>query len=317
MLCKGKGKSLLTVVLLFQQIVVYLQKDMKENLSSFYFADVRLLPQEQIALHEQDSWEVSWIVLGSGQRQTGDTTEPIVPGEVVLVPPGIPHCWMFDGRSTDSDGRVANVCMSFTNGLLESIATAFPELAVALVRLREYQQVVRFEGQTLQRLRTLLERMRYETAAQRIPTLLQILLVIAYGEGLQVGNYQKTTHAEQRLERIRTYVVCNAMRDISIADIATHVGMNRAAFCSFFKRETGKTFVTYLNEYRIELACQIMRRTKNSIAEVCYQAGFNSVSYFNRTFKRSRGMSPSEYRQRGHSKSHHEYGEVEIDQSGK
>lgn len=271
---------------------------MNETPISFYFADVCLRPQEQIGLHEQDSWEVSWIVIGSGQRQTGTTTEPIVEGEVVLVPPGVPHCWMFDGQNTDSDGRVVNVSLSFADDLLESIVAVFPEMEMSVLHLREHQQVVRFEGYTLQRLHTLLQRMRHETAAQRIPTLLQLLLVVAHGEGQQVGNYQKTSLSERRLEQIRTYVICNASRDISIADIAAHVGMNRVAFCSFFKRKVGKTFVTYLNEYRIELACQLMRHTKKSIAEICYQAGFNSVSYFNRTFRRIRGVSPSEFRQK-------------------
>ena len=83
--------------------------------------------------------------------------------------------------------------------------------------------------------------------------------------------------------------------DITLDDVARHVGMNRTSFCIFFKKVSGKTFVTYLNEYRIELACRLLKQQKVSVAEICYQVGFNNVPYFNRVFKKMKGVSPSEY----------------------
>ena len=50
-----------------------------------------------------------------------------------------------------------------------------------------------------------------------------------------------------------------------------------------------------LNEYRIELACRLLKQQKDSVAEICYQAGFNNVPYFNRVFKKLKGVAPSEY----------------------
>ena len=102
-------------------------------------------------------------------------------------------------------------------------------------------------------------------------------------------------HQKPALNRIQVYVVCNAKRNITLDDIARHVGMNRTSFCLFFKKATGKTFVIYLNEYRIEFACRLLKLRKKSIAEICYQAGFNNVPYFNRIFKKATGVSPSEY----------------------
>ena len=94
------------------------------------------------------------------------------------------------------------------------------------------------------------------------------------------------------MNQIQTYVICNAKRDITLDDVARYVGMNRASFCIFFKKATGKTFVTYLNEYRIGLACQLLRQKRMTVSEICYNVGFNNVPYFNRTFKRHKASPP-------------------------
>ena len=78
--------------------------------------------------------------------------------------------------------------------------------------------------------------------------------------------------------------------------VARHIGMNRTSFCIFFKRTTGQTFVTYLNEHRIRLACQLLRQKKMSVSEICYAVGFNDVPYFNRVFKRCNGVTPRKYK---------------------
>ena len=77
--------------------------------------------------------------------------------------------------------------------------------------------------------------------------------------------------------------------------LADHVGMNRSSFCTFFKKATGQTYITYLNKLRVDRACYLLRQGSFNITEVCYMVGFNDVPYFNRCFKNNRGMSPKEY----------------------
>ena len=71
--------------------------------------------------------------------------------------------------------------------------------------------------------------------------------------------------------------------------------MNKSAFCVFFKKMTGKTFVRYLNEYRVELACRLLAKGEMTVAEICYATGFGDVPYFHRTFKRITGTTPGSY----------------------
>ncbi|WP_103984048.1 cupin domain-containing protein [Parabacteroides chinchillae] len=95
---------------------------------SFSYDYVRLSPTEQIGLHRQSSWELTLIVIGSGIKLIGDTTEPFQSGEVVIIPPEIPHCWYFNGNNTDTEGKIVNITLSFTNEFLDHCSLNFPEL---------------------------------------------------------------------------------------------------------------------------------------------------------------------------------------------
>lgn len=265
--------------------------------SFFSYESVHLKPNEQITAHQQETWELSYVITGRGKRLIGDTVSPFESGEVVFIPPQIPHCWYFDKEATDEEGKIANITLVIGRDFLERCAYAFPVLADSIEKVRQKTDAVQFGKADARALIALLEEMRDMTDAERIASAIQILLRIARCEtDCVIGHYQKLTKEARRLERIRTYVICNAGKGITIDDIASHVGMNRSAFCIFFKKATGKTFITYLNEYRTELACRLLKRGEMNISEVCFHAGFNNLSYFNRVFKALKGMTPGEWR---------------------
>jgi len=72
--------------------------------------------------------------------------------------------------------------------------------------------------------------------------------------------------------------------------------MSRANFFRAFKRATGLSPVAFINRERVLRAAQLLLQDFRSLADVCYQVGFNSVSYFIRTFKKHLGMTPLRYR---------------------
>jgi len=268
----------------------------QDGSSSFVFEDVRLYPDEQIGLHEQATWELSYVIVGAGMRLIGNRSEPFRSGEVVMVPPGIPHCWHFENEVTDAHGQIANISVAFGMRFLDNCSTIFPELRPYTERLKQKRDAVKFGKHKSAAIISILEEMRNLEKAERIPLMLKLILILAgKEEECIVGQYQKKNKEKERMNRIQVYIVCNAKRNITLADVARHVGMNRTSFCIFFKKATGKTFVTYLNEYRIELACQLLKQKKASVAEICYQTGFNNVPYFNRIFKKIKCVSPSKY----------------------
>ncbi|MBC7902036.1 MAG: AraC family transcriptional regulator [Gemmatimonadaceae bacterium] len=64
----------------------------------------------------------------------------------------------------------------------------------------------------------------------------------------------------------------------------------------FFKRNTKKTYVEFLNEMRIGHACQSLLRTDKTVLEICYDCGFNTVANFNKQFLKIKRMKPSAYK---------------------
>ncbi|MEL5891950.1 AraC family transcriptional regulator [Bacteroides sp. GD17] len=264
---------------------------------SFTFDSVHLAPGEQIGLHQQSSWELSYIIVGSGMRLIGDTTDSFQSREVVMIPPEIPHCWYFNDNVTDTRGRIANITVTFYDDFLDNCSATFPELRVYIDKLKKKRDAVKFDKEKSDAIIAILEEMCDRDGAHRIVPMINLLLVIASdNKEYVIGNYQKVDKEKNRLTQIHTYVICNAKRDITLDDIARHVGMNRVSFCVFFKKATGTTFINYLNEYRVETACQLLEQKKGmAVSEICYHVGFNNVPYFNRVFKRLKGVSPTEY----------------------
>ena len=73
--------------------------------------------------------------------------------------------------------------------------------------------------------------------------------------------------------------------------------MSRTRFCSFWRHETGETFMTFVTRQRLKTACHLLlTRPGMHVSEICYESGFSDIPHFNRTFRRFLGLSPTEYR---------------------
>lgn len=264
---------------------------------AFTYDYVSLKPDQQIGLHIQNTWELACVVRGKGHRTIGDSTAPITEGEVILIPPHIPHVWDFDPSATDADGHITNIAVFFEPSVLDRIETFFPEARQAAVRLKSLTEAVSYTGQTQRRIRRLLQAMRRLSPEYRLGKMFELMVLIADTDGCPVAGRNKNLNkAEQRLEQIRIFCACNYARNISLDEITAHTNMNKSAFCSFMRRHTGQSFSEYVNSYRLEKAAERLVQTEDNIAEIAYDTGFVNVTYFNRLFKSHFGLTPSALR---------------------
>lgn len=268
---------------------------------AFRYDYVRMVPEHQIGLHAHRVWEVSHVIRGRGTRIIGDKTAAIAEGEVVVIPPDVPHVWSFDRSSTDADGCISNISVFFEDRLIDGLSDLLPELKRSVGKLKAMTDALSYIGETRERLVSELYAMRDKTADARLPHMIRLLLIISQtDDSLVVGHNNSLTHAERRMESIRTFCACNFARNISLEEIASFAGMNKSAFCTFIKRQTGKTFTEYINDIRLKRAIERITYSEDSISEVAYSVGFANVSYFNRLFRAAYRCTPKALR--GHRK---------------
>ena len=94
----------------------------------------------------------------------------------------------------------------------------------------------------------------------------------------------------------------NVAQTLTAADIAAELGMSESRFSRFFRRTTGNTYTDFVNQVRINRACQLLMSTDRYVTNICYDVGFNNVANFNRRFREIKGVTPSEFRKQADSR---------------
>jgi len=264
---------------------------------SFHFDHVKIFWNEQITFHEQNTWELSFVITGSGTRIIGDTIELFTRNEIILIPPNIPHCWSFDELDADDSGKIENITITFSDLFLENCKITFPELENIINKIQQNKEAISFKEDTLVRLQNILISMKTESEIERICSLIKVLALISSSENANaVGKPVIEDKKTKKMQKIILYIMNNYQNTITLEEMAKLVNLDKSSFCVFFKKMTGKTFFTYLTEYRIESSCQMIAKTNLTIAEICFASGFKDVPYYNRVFKKIKKIRPTEYR---------------------
>ena len=111
---------------------------------------------------------------------------------------------------------------------------------------------------------------------------------------------EEATAESPAIARARAYIAEKHAEEISLGEVSRVVNMSAFYFCKTFKKATGMTFTDYLARVRIEKVRNLLLNPHKRVSEAAYEAGFQSLSQFNRVFRRVAGESPSVYRERLH-----------------
>ena len=248
-------------------------------------------------LHQHQEIQISYIINGDGKLFVGDSIHQFVKGDIFVIGSNLPHIF----KSIPSKTNAHMVTVFFTENTFGSDFFNLPYFkeiqpffknSITGFKVISNQKNI---GQTLLSLTT-------QEKLNRFVTFLQLLdlINIANTEPLTKFVYAKTltSNEGERLQVIFDFVFKNFHKPISLKEMSEMAFMTPNAFCRFFKQRTNKTFFEFLIELRIEHACQLLNSRKelniNSISDL---SGFNSISNFNKKFKKIKGMTPSQYQQ--------------------
>lgn len=261
-----------------------------------------ILPYFYNYLHRHQEAQITLVLKGEGTLVIGNYTQAFKAGEVYIIGPNQPHMFKGDPKYFENlqeknihaihvffDVKFFDKNMSFPE--LDTVRKFMLNLSGSLQLPDGHQtatnlivQMSKIEG--LDRLIYFFKLMQYFSNA------------VSNWKGLSTGfTQQYYTELEGiRMNDIFQYTIENFAEQISLVQIASIAHMTSHAFCKYFKKHTRKTYLSFLNEIRINEACkELLNGEAKSISEVAYATGFNSAITFNRVFKKVNGMSPSEY----------------------
>lgn len=137
-------------------------------------------------------------------------------------------------------------------------------------------------------------------APEQYQAMVRLLAIFAQHLAL-VGNQllvQERTAEPPSVTRARKYIDEHQSEAMPLGRVAQAVNMSSFYFCKVFKKATGLTFTDYVSRVRVERAKNLLLNPNVRVTEVAYEVGFQTLTHFNRVFRKIVGESPTAYRQR-------------------
>jgi len=259
---------------------------------------------EKSTWHYHNNYEISFITEGSGKRIVADSIEEFQPGDLVFLGRNLPHVWIPEKENrTPSTRTLEMVFLQFTSEVLCPQLLKLPEFKYIAKALTDSERGIHIVDQTLNEVSAIMLQLPYLKSFERMIHFFRMMDIIGRSESnisLSSKEYLKMrfTTSSKRIATIHEYLMNNYREDIDLRRIAELVNMAEGSLCRFFRMNMGKTLFEYLNQIKIEFACKLLMDQDLGVLEVCLDSGFNNLSHFNKQFKRTIGMPPSEYRKR-------------------
>lgn len=254
--------------------------------------------------HYHPEYELTLIIKGAGNRFTGNSVAPFSDNDFVLMGKNLPHFWKNAPEYYENNELTTEcIVLHFDKDCMGSAFFELNEMREINNLLEKSGFGIRFSNPVMEKAGELLKKLIDKQKAKRISLFIEILDLCAQDTGYQLLSSSPLIAHEneldlQRISKIYDYVVNEMHADINIADIAKRLGLTVTSFCRYFKSRTGLTFSAFVNKMRIEYACSLLLTGKYSFHYICYASGFNSLSYFNRQFKKLKGITPTDFRRK-------------------
>ncbi|WP_149277586.1 AraC family transcriptional regulator [Pareuzebyella sediminis] len=247
--------------------------------------------------HYHPEIELVHVNGGSGKRQIGSHISYYSSGDLILVGSNLPHCGFTDKLTGNESETVIQMKQDF----LGSDFFDIPEMKKIQSLFELAKGGIAFSGKTKRKIGEKMLILEYQSDFQRLLSILNILNELANSKEFKILNAEGFSIETEIKDNDRINVVFNHVKthfkeEITLDEIANMVSMTVPSFCRYFKKITNKTFVQFVNEYRLVHASKILAEQPLSITEVCFESGFNNFSHFNKQFKAFTGQNPSEYR---------------------
>lgn len=246
--------------------------------------------------HYHRAMELTLIEHGSGTRFVADHIERFDAGDLVLIGSGVPHYWHSRARSA---GLSVQWDFPVEHGIWSFGEATVPLQALAARALHGLQ----LSGESAKRIAAAMGGLATLDGLAGLAGFLQLLgeLTSAPARDLRPlatrpFSLDGTAEQQESMRRAVSYILASYRNEVRLDDLLRLSGTSRATFARQFKRHSGKSFCTFLNQVRLQAVCRALAETNDAIGAIAFSHGFNQLSFFNRLFRRELGTSPRRYR---------------------
>ena len=248
--------------------------------------------------HSHDFYELVYVRRGGGIHIIHGRPYPIIAGDVYVMQPGVVHTYNVDREAVHifnvlfvqslfhaSDWEYLNVLPGIAPFL-----TADKKICHKITVRPPHDHVVEALcvriGRELERAESGFELLCRALMLELLLTLNRLAVTYQGGEGPAPGPIGSTI----------AYLHEHLAEPISMEDLALETQLSANYLGEIFHAEIGQTVTEYLNRLRVDRARDLLDRTDKSVTDIALSTGFDSISYFGKTFRRLTGYSPREYR---------------------
>lgn len=262
------------------------------------------LPHFYPHLHRHKEAQITWVQAGEGTLIAGNNMHTFRSGEIYLLGADQPHLFKSNPEYFYPDNKklIRALTIFFDpNGSLASLFN-LPEMKSLRDFVQQTEQGFRIPVEYVDKISRAMTEIRKSSGSDQLICFLQLLGILQsitpLPEALSPSaiSHGITESEGIRISNIYNYILQHYSEAITLDDVAREACMTPQAFCRYFKKHTGHTFVSFLNSMRVNEACKkLMENKHESISVVAYKCGFTSITNFNRVFKSVMGNSPRGY----------------------
>ena len=265
----------------------------------FYIAD-RRKSEFTYPMHCHKEFELNFVINASGVlRIVGDSAEVIGDYDLVLITsPDLEHVWeQHECKSTD----VREITIQFSPQFMKTLLATNQFDRVSKM-FDKAQNGICFPTTAIMKVYSILDKLPDTKGFYAVTSFLTLLYELSMftdeARILSSSSFAKIKqHSDsRRVQKVQDYINQHYKEEIRLGQLADMVGMTEVSFSRFFKLRTGKTLQDYITDIRLGYALRMSVDTTMSIAEICYESGFNNLSNFNRIFKKKKMVSPKDFR---------------------
>jgi|UPI00065FA17C transcriptional regulator, AraC family len=240
-------------------------------------------------LHTHPFTELFYVVDGKGEFNIQGQRFPVKPNDFVIINPQVEHTEL-----SSPDEPLEYIVLGI-NGLSFSNLTPVSEGGhpFSFFNLRDEQKdILRYLNAMVQEATS--QSMSYELVCHNLLEILLIKILRHQHFDLEVGKQSKAT---KDISFIKHYLETYYHESIQLEDLASMTHLSRFYISHSFKKEIGMSPMEYLIDIRIKESKILLRTTNYSISQVADIVGFTTPTYFSKQFRKSTGISPTDYRE--------------------